>query len=231
MQYSNESGTNVSGLTSGTTYYVIRASRDTISLASSLSNANSGTAISISPASEGTGQTQALKTLSEKRYESHGVIDTGTIPAKILEDMTSSCMGLVYYSGGKWGMKVGEYLTPSVTLGDDDLRDNISVTTRNSRRDSFNAVKGVFSDPNQKYQPTDFPPITSNTFQTEDAGEQIFSDVELPFTTSSAMAQRLYAEQQQESQGADQAGESDNQESNEENVVDADFEEVKEESR
>ena len=48
---------------------------------------------------------------------------------------------------------------------------------------------------------------------------------------SSSMAQRLYAEQQQESQGADQANDSDNQGSNEENVVDADFEEVKEESR
>jgi hypothetical protein len=45
------------------------------------------------------------------------------------------------------------------------------------------------------------------------------------------MSQRLYAEQQQESQGDDQANDSDNQESNEENVVDADFEEVKEESR
>ena len=189
VQYSNESGTNVSGLTSGTTYYVIRVSRDTIKLATSSSNASGGTAITIAPAS--TGQSQALKTLTEKRYESHGVIDTGTIPAKILEDLTSSCMGLVYYSGGKWGMKVGEYLTPAVTLGDDDLRGNISVTTRNSRRDSFNAVKGVFADPNQKYQPTDFPPITSSTFQTEDAGEQIFSDVELPFTTSSSMAQRI----------------------------------------
>ena len=48
---------------------------------------------------------------------------------------------------------------------------------------------------------------------------------------SSSMAQRLYAEQQQESQEADQANDSDNQGSNEENVVDADFEEVKEESR
>ena len=40
------------------------------------------------------------------------------------------------------------------------------------------------------------------------------------------MAQRLYAEQQQESQGADQANDSDNQGSNEENVVDADFEDL-----
>ena len=48
---------------------------------------------------------------------------------------------------------------------------------------------------------------------------------------SSAMAQRLYAEQQQESQAADQGGDNNDQGSNEENVVDADFEEVKEESR
>jgi hypothetical protein len=128
---------------------------------------------------------------TEKRYETHGILDTSTTPGKILTDMTSSCLGLVYYSGGKWGLKVGEYSTPAVTLGDDDLRDVISVTTRNSRRDSFNSIKGVFADPTQSYQPTDFPSITSSTFVTEDNGETIFSDIELPFTTSSSMAQRI----------------------------------------
>tara|TARA_B100000963_G_scaffold103207_1_gene89354 strand:- start:1600 stop:4746 length:3147 start_codon:yes stop_codon:yes gene_type:complete len=191
VQYSNESGTNVSGLSSGTTYYVIRVTRDTIKLATSESNANGGTAITISPASEGAGQTQALKTLTEKRYECHGILDTGSTPAKIIEDMTSSCIGLVYYSGGKWGIKVGEYLTPAVTLGEGDLRDRLSVTTRNSRRDSFNSIKGVFSDPKEKYQPTDFPSIISSTFKAEDNAEEIFRDIELPFTTSSAMAQRI----------------------------------------
>lgn len=128
---------------------------------------------------------------TEKRYETHGIVDTGSTPAKILKDMTSSCLGLVYYSGGKWNLKVGEYSTPAVTLGDDDLRDGISVTTRNSRRDSFNSIKGVFADPTENYQPTDFPSITSSTFVTEDNGEKIFTDVELHFTTSSSMAQRI----------------------------------------
>ena len=105
--------------------------------------------------------------------------------------MTSSCIGLVNYSGGKWSIKVGVYNTPSVTLGDDDLRGGIQVTTRNTRRDSFNAIKGVFSNPAEKFQPQDFPPITSSTFEIEDNSERIFSDIELPFTTSSAMAQRI----------------------------------------
>jgi len=189
--YSNKDGTNLSGLTNGTTYYIIKVNANKIKLATSSTNAYAGTAIDITASTEDEGETQALQTLTEKRYECNGIVDTGQTPARILEDMTSSCIGLVNYSGGKWAIKVGVYNTPSVTLGDDDLRGAIQVTTRNSRRDSFNAIKGVFSNPAEKFQPQDFPPITSSTFETEDNSERIFSDIELPFTTSSAMAQRI----------------------------------------
>ena len=136
VQYSNESGTNLSGLTSGTTYYVIKVNGNTFKLATSSSNASAGTAINIMM-SEDEGQTQLFKRLVENRYECNGVIDVGETPSKILNDMTSSCIGLVTYSGGKWNIKTGEYVTPTITLTDDDLRDSISVTTRNTRRDSF----------------------------------------------------------------------------------------------
>jgi len=191
VQYSNESGTNLTGLTSGTTYFVIKSTANTFKLATSLSNANAGTAINITAASTGNGQTQLFKRLVENRYETHGVIDVGETPAKILNDMTSSCIGLVTYSGGKWNIKTGEYVSPSVTLTDDDLRDAISITTRNTRRDSFNAVKGIFVNPDNFYQPTDFPSVTSSTFKAEDNNEEIFSDIELSFTTSPSMAQRI----------------------------------------
>ena len=46
--YSNGGGTDISGLTNGDTYYVIRVDGDTFKLASSLTNAESDTAISIS---------------------------------------------------------------------------------------------------------------------------------------------------------------------------------------
>ena len=191
VQYSNESGTNLSGLTSGTTYYVIKVDGNTIKLATSSSNASAGTAINITAASEDEGQTQVFKRLVENRYECNGVIDVGETPSKILNDMTSSCIGLVSYSGGKWNIKTGEYVSPTVTLTDDDLRDSISVTTRNTRRDSFNAVKGVFVNPDNFFQPTDFPSVTSSTFKSEDNNEEIFSDIELSFTTSPSMAQRI----------------------------------------
>lgn len=191
VQYSNESGTNLTGLTTGTTYFIIKVDVNTFKLATSLSNANAGTAINITGASTGNGQTQLFKRLVENRYETHGVIDVGETPTKILTEMTSSCIGLVTYSGGKWNIKTGEYVSPTVTLTDDDLRDSIALTTRSTRRDSFNSVKGVFVNPDNSYQPTDFPSITSSTFQTEDNSEQIFTDIELAYTTSPSMAQRI----------------------------------------
>ena len=191
VQYSNESGTNLTGLSTGTSYFVIRVNVNSIKLATNLSNANAGTAINITAASTGNGQSQLFKRLVEKRYETNGVLDVGETPAKILNDMTSACIGLVTYSGGKWNIKTGEFVSPTITLTDNDLRGAVSITTRATRRDSFNAVKGIFVNPDNFYQPTDFPSITSNTFTTEDNSEQIFSDIELPFTTSPSMAQRI----------------------------------------
>ena len=125
VQYSNESGTNLSGLTSGTTYYVIKVDGNTIKLATSSSNASAGTAINITAASEDEGQTQVFKRLIENRYECNGVIDVGETPSKILNDMTSSCIGLVTYSGGKWNIKTGEYV--------DMIKEGIIVQLSHSR--------------------------------------------------------------------------------------------------
>ena len=52
VTYSNNSGTDISGLTDGNTYYVIRVDDNTFKLATSLINAQAGTAISISTGSD-----------------------------------------------------------------------------------------------------------------------------------------------------------------------------------
>ena len=83
--------------------------------------------------------------------------------------------------------------------------------------DEKSAIEAAISDLDEALKGDDKDSIEEKTKALTDA--------------SSSLAQRLYAEQQQESQGADQANDSDNQGSNKENVVDADFEEVKEESR
>ena len=128
---------------------------------------------------------------TEKRYEAHGVIDTENQPKQIIEEILSSMAGSLYYSGGKWYLKAGAY-TPSETLTEDDLIGAVQINTKPSRRDNFNAVKGVFlPDEVGNFQPTDYTPITSSTFQAEDNGEQVFSNLDLPFTQSPSMAQRI----------------------------------------
>jgi hypothetical protein len=72
-----------------------------------------------------------------------------------------------------------------------DLRGPINLSTRVNLQDQFNGVQGTFNDASERWITTDYPPITSSTFETEDGGEQTLLDLALPFTTSAASAQRL----------------------------------------
>ena len=128
---------------------------------------------------------------TEKRYTFNGVVDTANTPKSNLEQMLTCLAGTLYYSNGKWSLKAGAYVTPSVTLDEDDLAGPLQIDTAVSRRDAYNAVKGQFISPESNYQATDYPPITSSTFETEDGGDRSYLDFALPFTQSSATAQRL----------------------------------------
>jgi hypothetical protein len=128
---------------------------------------------------------------TEPRYTINGVVDTSKAPRAILQDMLTSCGGQLSYSNGKFKLLAGEFRTATKTLDEDDLRGGITIQTKNTGQDQFNAVKGVFVNPQQNFQPTDFPSVTSSTFEAEDNNERRFLDLTLPFTTSVATAQRL----------------------------------------
>ena len=128
---------------------------------------------------------------TEKRYEVNGTFQTSGSPKAILGDLLTSCSGIVSYSNGVFKMKVGKYISPSITLDEGDLRGSITLQTKRSKRDNYNAVKGQFSPIATNFVAADYPAITSSTFQTQDGGERQFLDYNLPYTTSSSMAQRL----------------------------------------
>jgi hypothetical protein len=128
---------------------------------------------------------------SEDRYTFNGVLDTGNTPRSNIEQMLSALGGSLYYSNGKWHLKAGAYVTPTVTLDENDIVGSISVGTAVSNRESFNAVKGQFATADTNFQATDYPEVSSSTFETEDGGEKKYLNYNLPFTTSSPTAQRL----------------------------------------
>lgn len=128
---------------------------------------------------------------TEKRYTCNGTVDTDRKPKDVLESLLTAMAGKLAYQGGKWNLYAGAYRTPTVSLNEDDLDGPIKLTTRLSRREIFNGVKGVYVSPADFYQPTDFPPVTNATYLSEDQGERIWKDIDLQFTTSAATAQRL----------------------------------------
>lgn len=127
---------------------------------------------------------------TEKRYTINGAFSSGEKPKDVLSKMLTACAGQLSYVGGKWTLKVGAYVSPTLTLTEDDIIGDISVQGSQSRRDIFNAVKGTYSEPSTLYQINSFPPQTNATYEAQD-GERIWKDVQFPFTTSVATCQRL----------------------------------------
>jgi hypothetical protein len=128
---------------------------------------------------------------TEKRYTLNGVIDLKDTPKAILEQLKTSCAAQIFEANGEWKIRVGKYIEPVSSITLDDLRGPIKVDTRVSGRNQFNAVKGIFVSPETNWQPTNFPETSSTVFESEDGGERKYADITLPFTTSSATAQRL----------------------------------------
>ena len=100
-----------------------------------------------------------------------GTFETNRTPQKILEDMLSSCGGLLNYTNGKFRLLVAEYRSPTLTFVQDDFISAIEVQAKNSLADQYNTRKGTYSPARTDYIPTDYPPVTSATFKTEDNNE------------------------------------------------------------
>ncbi|MDP1580656.1 MAG: phage tail protein [Candidatus Didemnitutus sp.] len=128
---------------------------------------------------------------TEKRYTCNGAFELSAEPGNVLEKLAAAMAGWVVYVGGKWICQAGAHDTPTITLDEDDLRAPLTVQTKLSLRDTCNLVKGTFTSPAEQYQPADFPAVTSSVYQAEDQGREIVRDLDLLFTASPSMAQRL----------------------------------------
>ncbi|MDC2993936.1 molecular chaperone DnaK [SAR86 cluster bacterium] len=139
-------------------------------------------------------------------------------------------------SGGLSEDEIEKMVSDAEANADNDKKFEELVNARNTADTLIHGCKKTLEESKDKVSEDEKSAIEAAISDLEEAlkgddKDSIEEKTKALTDASSSMAQRLYAEQQQESQGADQATDSDNQGSNEENVVDADFEEVKEESR
>lgn len=126
-----------------------------------------------------------------QRFSCDGAFTTAVTPHDHLMDLLGSMGGVLWYGQGKWRMKAAHFVDPTITFTMDDLRSNIQIGTRHSRRDNFNTVKGTFRGPDTDYQPTDYAEVTNQAFRDADNGQISTYDLDLPFTDSFDIARRI----------------------------------------
>lgn len=128
---------------------------------------------------------------TEARYTCNGVIDTAETPRANLEFLATSLAAPIACIMGKWYIYAAAYRVPVIELVDSDLAGAPKVVTRQPRAALFNAVKGTYVNPDNDWQPSDYPPVQSINYAAEDNNETIWRELDLPLTSSASMAQRV----------------------------------------
>jgi hypothetical protein len=125
------------------------------------------------------------------RYTCNGAFTTNLTPYDAINNILTSMGGTLWYAQGKWRVKPAYWTAPVLDLNEDDLRSSIGVSTRHSRRDNFNVVKGTFRGEESNWQSTDYPQVDSPAFLAADNNQESVADVDLPFTDNSVEARRI----------------------------------------
>lgn len=127
------------------------------------------------------------------RYTCDGVIDVlDKAKRDFLEEILSSMAGVITRAGSKFRIHAGVYVPPVTTIVEDDVREGtVKAVSQVTRRSAPNIIRSKYKGPLSKWQVTDVPRYTSQDFVSVDGGIPIYEDLELPFTTVNATAQRL----------------------------------------
>lgn len=175
-------GTLPAGLSTGTDYFVVNATKDTFEVSTTLDGAP------VAMTNDGTGV--HTYTAEEYRYTFNGMVDLDQSPEDIIRLFRDAMAGTVAYIGGKWTMTAGVYQTPTFTIDEDILAGPIKYRPRRGRRERFNVVKGFFLTAQNRWQASEYPPITDATYVTAD-GEELIQGLDLPATCTPTMANRI----------------------------------------
>lgn len=128
--------------------------------------------------------------VDQTRYALSGFINSGDTVKANIEKMLSSMFGRLVCTGGELFINAGYYTSPVLDIDESMLVGEVSLQTKTSRRNTYNAVKGTFLSEEENYIFADYPSIKSDTYSVED-GEPLYLDLPLPCTTNNVRAQRL----------------------------------------
>lgn len=128
-----------------------------------------------------------------ERYRIDGVVYCDAGLRENRDAMATTIGGWAGMTGGKFVIRAAKDREPTVGLVDADLAGPFEVQVDTPLRDLFNSVRGQFIDPDDGYQPTDFPPYPQDDEHPYIAadGARFWRDFDFPFTSNVYRAQRL----------------------------------------
>jgi hypothetical protein len=147
---------------------------------------------------------------NEPRYTCNGKFNLEMKRGEILQNLLTCCGGRLTYSSGLYAINPAQWITPisthvdfqSISAGSMKWSPTISI------RDLYNGVRGTYISPDNLWQSTDIPYYAQDANHgydpgdllpeyngdinlAADGGDRRWLDIQLPFTISSATAQRL----------------------------------------
>jgi hypothetical protein len=129
--------------------------------------------------------------LGEKTYTCNGSFLLDSSPEDNIRNLLSSMGGTFWNFAGTWAILAAEERDPVLELTEDDMRGDLEIATRFSRRDNFNVVKGQYKGEASNDQPDNFKEVSSGIYLAEDNGIRAISELNLLFTDNEPMARRI----------------------------------------
>lgn len=128
---------------------------------------------------------------TEKRYTTNGVIYSTTKWRENISKLLSAMNGRFSHTGGKFRIRAGRYVAPTVTIDESWLRGDLAVRTATPKSDRFNAIKASIFDPDADYKNVQTARVTGASYLSRDKNKPLLREITLPMTNSNQMAQRL----------------------------------------
>lgn len=124
---------------------------------------------------------------TERRYDINGIVTSEQRHDAVLKDMANAIAGSIRYVGGEWLIEAGGPRGVSVSFSEKNVLQEYDLAVETPDRDAPTGVRGTFFD-SVTWQPSAFP-----SWQDPDlSGEpEKWLEIELPFCTSAAAAQRI----------------------------------------
>ncbi|MCF6267639.1 MAG: fibronectin type III domain-containing protein [Desulfuromusa sp.] len=126
-----------------------------------------------------------------RRYSCNGTIELDNKPAEIIDGLLTAGVGSLCYSQGVYKLTAGAYTGTVGSLDESNLRGSVKVRPRPPRAELANGIRGTFISPGDAWQPVDFPQVSNDLYVTQDGSEEIWHEIDLPFTTDAITAQRI----------------------------------------